>query len=123
MKFEMKIVRNGDAESVIGRVWADHKDSRATALDMSVLDMSIDGLPEFGHLVYQDDEWTGQYSSRGDVYEWEQEHRSKRCSGYRAYDRTGLLVEAVADMFPLSWQPIGLMFSDGATVWSGEPTG
>lgn len=118
MKFEMRILRNGGAECVIGRVWADHKDPRATALDLPVLDMSIAGLPEFGHLVYQDDEWTGHYASRDDVYAWERENLPKRYSGDRGYDQTGLLVEAVADMFPLSWQPIGLMFSDGATVWS-----
>jgi hypothetical protein len=124
MKFEMKIVRNGDAERVIGSVWAEHKDPRATALDLPVLDMSIDGLPEFGHLSYQDDEWTGQYAEGSDVYAWERENLPKRYSGDRGYDQTGLLVEAVADMFPLSWQPIGLMFSDGATVWSeGEGDG
>lgn len=120
MKFEMKILRNGDAERVIGHVWAEMRDPRATALDMSVLDMSIDGLPEFGHLVNQDDEWAGQYADGDAVWKWEQEHLPKRYSGDRAYDRTGLLVEATADMFPLSWQPIGLMFSDGSTVWSGE---
>ena len=123
MKFEMKILRNGDAERVIGRVWADHKDPRATALDLPVLNMSIEGLPEFGHLVYQDDEWAGHHASRDDVYAWEREHRPKLYSGDLGYDRTGLLVEATADMFPLSWQPIGLMFSDGATVWSSEDPG
>lgn len=120
MKFEMKILRNGGSatERVIGRLWAEHKDPRATVLDLPVLDMSIEGLPEFGHLIYQDDEWTGHHASRDDVWEWEQEHLPKWEE--RAHDQTGLLVEATADMFPLSWQPIGLMFSDGATVWSGE---
>jgi hypothetical protein len=123
MKFEMKILRNGDVERVIGRLWAEFGDPRITALDLSVLDLSIDGIPEFGHLICQDDEWAAQYADGDDVWKWEQEHLPKRNSGHRAYDQTGLLVEATADMFPLSWQPIGLMSSDGAVVWSGGPTG
>lgn len=116
MELTIEIFRNGDVERPIGNLSADYGPDVATILDVGTLKMDAVGIPEFALLILQDDEWQGQYESGDGVWAWQQEHGLTGYGGRRQV--SGFLVEGVAAMFPETWLPIGLRFSDGHTVWS-----